>query len=553
MNDEEKNQGQLIRELEELRKQVALLKEEEAKSQRAQESLQLSEQRYQTVADFTYDWEQWVDAEGKYLYVSPSCERITGYRAQEFIDNPSLFFDIIHPEDRLKAKIHFHDEHYNPDVGHLDFRILTKSGDERWISHYCQPIYDSQSRWLGRRANNRDFTDKKQIERQLLLAQRMEAIGTLSGGIAHDFNNILTPILMGTELAQLTLPEESPAQDLLQKVIQAAQRAKELVRQIQVFSRPGNEEKRPIRLGPVVKEVIKLIRSSLPSTIEINPHIDEGPDTIIADSIEIHQVIMNLCNNAAHAMRIKGGRLDIGLTNQTLEAFELTRYGDVSPGNFIKLTVRDTGHGMDSRTMEKIFDPFFTTKERGEGTGMGLSVVHGIIKSLKGTITVDSTPDQGTTFCVYIPCLKEEIIKESEKNKQAPRGTERILLVDDETSIGNLYEIMLERLGYQVETRSNALEAWNYFRENPDQFDLVITDQTMPKMTGIELAEGLLRLRPDLPIILCTGFSQQDVAESAKKVGIQEILLKPIARPELTQLIRKLLDRKARKKATSIG
>jgi PAS domain S-box-containing protein len=507
-----------------------------------EQQLKESEERYRTVADFTYDWEQWVDPEGNFLYVSPSCERITGYDSQAFLDRPALFYEIIHPDDQQKVKSHFQDEHYSPEVGQLEFRLLTKAGQERWISHFCVPVYGSSGHWLGRRASNHDLTERKQLEKQLLQAQRMEAIGTLAGGIAHDFNNILTPILMGTEMAQLRIPEEHPAQNDLNKVMQATQRAKELVQQILTFSRQGDEEKEPLRLTLLVKQVIQFIRASLPATIEIRQNLSARSDIVIGNPIQIHQVIMNLCSNAAHAMRDGGGLLEINLANETVGAFDSTRYGNLKPGEFVKLTIRDTGHGMDSRTMDKIFDPFFTTKARGEGTGMGLAVVHGIVKNLEGAVTLESTPGQGTSFHVFLPGDETRAIEEIEKHEPPPNGTERILFVDDEAAITEIYKNVLEQLGYTIDTRNNALDALRDFQKNPDRFDLVITDQTMPKMTGIELAGALLGIRPNLPIILCTGFSEQIIPETINKAGIQAFMWKPIGRLELARTIRKLLD-----------
>jgi PAS domain S-box-containing protein len=501
-----------------------------------------SEERYRTVADFTYDWEHWVAPDGNFLYVSPSCERITGHKAQDFIDNPSLFLEIIHPDDHRSVNAHFYDQHHMPNPEHIEFRILTKAGQKRWISHSCQPVYGSEGQWLGRRASNRDVTEIKQIEEQLRHAQRMEAIGTLAGGIAHDFNNILTPILMGTELAQLTIPEDDLAQEHLWKVLQAGHRAKELVKQILTFSRQDEEKVKPLKLIPIVKEVVKLIRASLPATIEINQHIQAQSDIILANPIQIHQVIMNLCTNAAYAMREKGGILEIGLTNDTMEAGDLIRSGEIKPGNFVKITVQDTGHGIDSRIRENIFDPFFTTKEREEGTGMGLSMVHGIVKSLEGAIAVASEPLKGTLFSVYLPCVKAELVDENEKRESAPPGTERLLFIDDEPMIPEIYESMLQQLGYHVEIRTKPLEAWDYFCENPDKVDMMITDQTMPYITGIELAKKVLELRPGLPIILCTGFSQQEVVDVARNAGISAVLFKPIGRLTFAQTIRNILD-----------
>ncbi|MBI5589777.1 MAG: response regulator [Deltaproteobacteria bacterium] len=544
MNDETKTKGQLIQELKELREQNTLLKEAVSKRKLAERQLTESEQRYRTVADFTYDWEQWVGPGGKFLYVSPSCERITGYPSRDFIDNPLLFIEIIHPDDLARVKSHFTDEHHNLNPNHLEFRILTKTGQARWISHSCQPVYGSEGQWLGRRASNRDVTESKRIEEQLRHSQRMEAIGTLAGGIAHDFNNILTPILLGTEMVQLTLSEDDPAQVNLRKVLQATHRARELVKQILTFSRQNEEQVRPLKLTPVVKEVAKLIRASLPASIKIDLYVQAESDIIMSNPVQIQQVIMNLCTNAAYAMRENGGILEIGLVNEILEGSDPIRAENLKPGKFVKITVRDTGQGIDSRIREKIFDPFFTTKEREEGTGMGLPVVHGIVKSLDGAITVESDPLKGTRFSVYLPCVEEQLVEMTEKRESAPTGTERILFIDDEPMIPEFCNYMLQQLGYRVEIRTNPLDALDYFRENPDKVDVMITDQTMPGITGIELAKRVLQLRPELPVILCTGFSQQEMVEAARKVGIQEVLFKPVGSLVIARTIRKVLDSK---------
>jgi CheY-like chemotaxis protein/two-component sensor histidine kinase len=349
---------------------------------------------------------------------------------------------------------------------------------------------------------------------------------------------------MGTELAQLTLAEDDPVQEDLGKVLQATHRAKELVGQILTFSRQEKEEARPLRVTTIVKEVIKLIRASLPATIEIREKILAQTDTVLADPIQIHQVILNLCTNAAHAMKEKGGTLEIDLNNEMIESSDLSRIGEVQPGKFVKLSVRDTGHGMDQRTLEKIFDPFFTTKERGEGTGMGLSVVHGIVKNLKGAITVESWPQKGTLFTIFLPCVESETVEKGQRMEGAPPGTERILFVDDEAVIPDIYKSMLQRLGYRAEIRSDPLEAWEYFRQNPHKIDLIITDHTMPGLTGLELTEKVFRIRPGMPIILCTGFSQEGVEEAAKKAGIPVVLFKPIDRLTMARTIRRVLDSK---------
>jgi len=390
--------------------------------------------------------------------------------------------------------------------------------------------------------SGRDITEFKILHQKLNQAYKMEAIGTLAGGIAHDFNNILSPIIMGTEMVLAEIPHMNPEEGILRKVIQAAVRAKELVQQILNFSRQENEDKRFIQFIPIIKETVKLIRSSLPSTIEIKLDILAEDDVIQGDPVQMHQVLMNLCTNAFHSMQEKGGLLEIQITNENIDSEEATLSDDLKPGYFVKLAIKDTGHGMDSKTMEKIYDPFFTTKARGEGTGMGLSVVHGIIKDHEGYLYIESVVEKGTTFTILLPCIKNVLTEEKEKIEPPPFGSERILFVDDEQAIVNMCPRAIKRWGYTVDATTNALEAMDTFQKNPYQYDLVITDQTMPELTGVALAKKLLNIRHDIPIILCTGFSEEVTRENLQQFGIRDLLMKPIVLLELAQTIRRVLD-----------
>ncbi|MGV8059616.1 MAG: PAS domain S-box protein [Smithellaceae bacterium] len=507
----------------------------------AQETFIRGEEYFRTLIENSTDIIMIVDAKGTIIFASPSVERFIGYTPDEMIGMNA--FDFIMPADIQRAFADFAQALLVREESTFNtFRVRHKDGSERILEGLGKNLLDNKT-ITGFIMNIHDVTDRKKIEKQLRQAQRMEAIGTLASGIAHDFNNILTPILLGTEMAQLSIPEESPVQHDLKKVIEATNRAKELVKQIMTFSHRGEEEKGPLNLITIVKEALKLIRASLPSTIEIKQHIEANSAMVKASAAGIHQVIMNLCTNAAYAMRQKGGLLEIRLTNENIKSSGPIQSKDLKPGNYIKLSVLDTGQGMDSLTIEKIFDPFFTTKEQGEGTGMGLSVVHGIIKSLGGKITVHSELQKGTTFTVYLPCMHKAADQNSETHRNALPGSERILFIDDEIVITDLYKNMLERLGYKVDTTYNAIEALDLFRKDPKRFDLIITDQTMPKMTGIALAKELICLRPDLPIILCTGLSQEKAAEEARRMGVKEVLFKPVGRVALVQAIRKLLDR----------
>ena len=386
--------------------------------------------------------------------------------------------------------------------------------------------------------------EKKELQTQLQQAQKMQAIGTMAGGIAHDFNNILFPIVGYTEMAMADLPEDSLTRSNLEEVLKAADRAKGLVRQILTFSRQSEQERKPLKIQPIVKEALTLLRASLPTTIEIRQKIDKACGAILADPIQIHQVMMNLCTNAYHAMREKGGVLGVTLTEVDIDSSDLGSNVDLKPGPYVRLTVSDTGRGMKRAEMERIFEPYFTTKGPGEGAGMGLAVVHGVARSHGGHITVYSEPGKGAAFHVYLPRIDGSIgiAPAAVPSEPAPSGTERVLLTDDEEQIVNMEQQMLERLGYHVTARTSSVEALKAFRAQPEKFDLVITDQTMPNMTGAELAQKLMGIRPDIPVILCTGFSEVIPEEKARAMGLRAYVMKPIVKSEIAKIIRRVLD-----------
>jgi PAS domain S-box-containing protein len=387
----------------------------------------------------------------------------------------------------------------------------------------------------------RAYEELRVTQGQLLQVQKMEAIGALAGGIAHDFNNILTAIIGYTELAREEATEGSRVRANLQEVLKAGMRAKDLVQQILMFSRQSEQEQKPLQVDSIVKEGLKLLRASIPTTVEIRPNIQRECGTVLGDPTQIYQVLVNLCVNAAHAMREKGGVLEVSLMNVDFDAAS-AQHPDLKPGPYVKLTVSDTGHGMERAVMQRIFDPYFTTKGPGEGTGMGLAVVHGAVKNHGGAITVDSEPGKGTTFHVYFPRMERGGAPEAEAAASVPTGSERILFVDDEKALVDMVKQMIESLGYKVAGRTSSIEALEAFRAQPDKFDLVITDQTMPNMTGETLAKELLRIRSDIPIILCTGYSELITKEKAKAMGIRQLIMKPVVRSELARIIRHVLD-----------
>jgi nitrogen-specific signal transduction histidine kinase/ActR/RegA family two-component response regulator len=386
--------------------------------------------------------------------------------------------------------------------------------------------------------------EKARLQIQLQQAQKMEAIGTLAGGIAHDFNNILAPIIGCTELSLDDASDNTFLYENLQQVLKAGMRAKDLVQQILTFSRQANQELKPLRVQTIIKEVLKLTRSTLPSTIQIQQHISNQCGLVMADATQIHQIAMNLITNAYHAMEQTGGKLEVMLKEVALTSDDL-KNPDLMPGTYVCLTVTDTGIGMEKSIVDRIFDPYYTTKEKEKGTGLGLSVVHGIVKEFGGDISVHSEPGKGTVFHVYLPVIKAQAEAfEIETVEPVLKGTEKILLVDDEDQIIRMEKHMLAKLGYQVTAITSSIEALELFRKDPEHFDLIITDMTMPNMTGLKFSQKIFEKRPDIPIIICTGFSEAIDDHKVKHFGIRGYVMKPVVRRELARKIREALDKK---------
>jgi len=389
-----------------------------------------------------------------------------------------------------------------------------------------------------------DLAKQKESEYLIRRMQKIEALGTLAGGIAHDINNILAPILVNTELALMETLGLEPRRSL-EIVLEAAQRGRKLVKQILAFAANREADKKPVRLAPVVEESLRLVRSTIPTTIEIRSELADEKGMVLANSTQVEQILVNLCSNAAHAMRAKGGILSIGLAGVRFDERSPARPPELSPGPYLRLSVADTGCGMAPEVMERIFDPFFTTKHASEGAGMGLAVVHGIVKTHDGTITVTSEPGKGSAFSVYLPQIDALLEPKGATAEFRPLGNARILFVDDEEIQVRSWQPALERFGYSVNAQSDSAKALRAFRAQPGRFDLAIVDQTMPGLTGTKLAAEMLRLRPGFPVILCTGFSGEIDEDQALAMGIREFLLKPFSIQELAEAIRRALTSRA--------
>ncbi len=496
-----------------------------------------------------------LDNEGNCTFCNPSCLRLLGYEKEQALLGRKMH-SIIHysrhdgsdyPEEDCKICQGLKGK----DVLHADDEVFWKAnGSSFWVEYWSHPIIKNNE-VVGAVITFIDISERKeaQDEReklsiQLQQAQKMEAVGTLAGGIAHDFNNILSAIYGYSELALVELPDDSIIKTYIKEMFNAATRARELVRQILTFSRQEAQKQSPVEAHIVIKEALKLLRASIPATIEIRQNIDPHCGSILASPTQIHQILMNLCTNAYHAMRETGGVLSVSLVPEKLMNNEVISGVSLSPGPYLKLEVSDTGHGMEQKTIDRIFEPYFTTKAKGEGTGLGLSVVHGIIKSQEGHIIVNSEPGKGTTFRIYWPAIEQSAYSvESVFMQPIPTGKENILLLDDEDSTLDVEKTMLKKLGYHVYAFNNPLEALNRFRKQPDMFDLIVTDMTMPAMTGDKFSIKVLEIQPDMPIILCTGYSEAITEDMAKQIGIRAFVMKPIEINKFAVLLRKLLEK----------
>ena len=515
---------------------------------KAEEDLSLSEDRYRRLFEDASLGIFRVTREGKILNVNPAYARMFGFNSPEEAKSQvnDVAVDLYVDPSRRKEVLRVILDTKRPVRTEDLYR--RKDGSIFTADLHVWGVHDTEGKFLYLEGFLEDISERKRaedekekLETQLRQSQKVEAIGLLAGGIAHDFNNILQPIIGYTEMQLLELPPSSPLRENLEEVLNASLRAKELVRQILAASRSTLEQQRiPIDISLIIKEALKLLRSSLPTSIEMRQKIRNG--VALADPTQIHQVLMNLCTNAAHAMDGKG-ILEVRLSHVDLSECDLADQSifDLKPGPYLRLTVSDTGCGMDAKTMERIFDPYFTTKEVGKGSGMGLAVVNGIVKRHQGAITVQSEPGKGTTFSLYIPRVDVQPEATIQVDDSPTRGSERILLVDDEPAVMAMGAKLLKNLGYKVTSRTDSVDALEVFRSSPDEFNLVITDYTMPKLTGLDFAREVLRIRPDMQILLCTGFSEKINSGHMKELGIK-LLMKPYGIRQISEAVRKILD-----------
>jgi PAS domain S-box-containing protein len=513
------------------------------KRREIESQLRDSELRFRNLVESINDWFWEVDPQGVYTYAGPQVKGLLGYDPDEVLGKSP--YDFMTPEERERVEKTF--KSFITERKPIELfknALMHKDGRQVVVETSGLPIYDAQARFCGFRGTDRDITEKVKLEEHLQQAQKMESIGTLAGGIAHDFNNILGIMVGNAELALDDVPPWNPGYQNLQEIKTAGLRAAHIVKQLLSFSRKSEQKLKPVEIKAIIKDSLNLLRATMPATVEIRENYASAEGNILADPIQINQVIMNLCINASQSMEEEGGIIEVRALKIDLNDLN----GDGSPGlpkgNYIKISVRDTGKGIDPQIVDKIFDPYFTTKEVGRGSGMGLAVVHGIVKNHGGGVTVDNVVGEGATFNVFFPLANESAEVEADKTEPLQHGNETILVVDDEPSIVYMTAQMLRRMGYQVEAQVNPDEAIEQLQSGSPKIDLVISDMTMPQMTGIQLFEKVQQIDPEIPVIICTGHSDLINPKKARELGIAALAMKPITRQAITKAVRDVLDGK---------
>lgn len=539
--DKIRSTKQLLDELAEMRGKVAELEKSGSQLKQAEEALRESEERYRIAIEHSNDGVAIVKGD-QHVYVNRQFLNMFGYERPEEVLGMTRFFTV-HPDDRERvAALNLGRQRGEPVPARYEFKGIRKDGSILYVEvSATRIVYQGAPATL---AYLRDVSERKQHEEERRQSQKMQAIGTLAGGIAHDFNNILAAIIGFSERALNSIDEKSPARRYVDLVRKSGIRGRDLVSQILTFSRKTAENLKPLSLTPIIEETCRMLRAMLPAAIRIETHLESESDEIYGDASQIQQVLMNLSTNAAHAMRNDGGIIGITLSNTSLDRDNPVLQSDMQPGRYVVLSVRDTGTGMDEDVRIRVFEPFFSTKPVGEGTGMGLSMVYGIVKSHKGAITVWSEPGKGSVFTVFFPRTGEDQELVEEAASRLPGGKERILFVDDEELLVEVTQSILEELGYQVRATTDSRDALKSFSQDPHGFDLVITDHLMPDMTGADLAREIMRIRSDIPVILCTGWTNAISEEEVKAMGVRELVIKPLTRRETAETVRRVLGEK---------
>lgn len=512
----------------------------------AEQALRESEEKYRSLMETVADPVIVYDQSGKVVYVNQAFSKVFGWTSQKVLGKR---LDFVPSEEAPPTMAKLSEVMRGGSCHGFETRRFTKGGTLVDVCISAASHQDAEGKVIGIVVSLQDITQRKlaeeeanKLEAQLRQAQKMEAIGTLAGGIAHDFNNILGAIIGFTDASLLSMPPDSPLRGNLQKVLEAGMRAKDLVKQILTFSRQTEQEIKPIKVGHIVEEVVNLLRATIPSDIEIGSQI-KADCVVMGDPTQMHQVLMNICTNSVQAMQNDGGLMEIKLDTIEIDPKSAKLVSELTPGTYQRISISDTGHGMAKDVIDRIFEPFFTTKEQGKGTGLGLSVAHGIIKKHGGKTSAYSEPGKGSTFSIYLPVLEagSDDVRQTEAPLEIPRGSEHILFVDDDELLVEVGSQVLAALGYQVTCFTSALKALEAFKQNPQDFDVVLTDMNMPKMSGLDLANELTGIRPDIPIVLCTGFSERISASQSESLGIKKTIMKPMVARDIALAVREVL------------
>jgi PAS domain S-box-containing protein len=507
------------------------------KNRKIELELKKSEERYRNLVECTHDLIWSMDLYGNYSFSNKAVIKFLGYEPEEIVNNK--IFSKIHP-DEMKQIIEMYKKSIKEKCGwkNVVIRWFHKDGSIRLLESTATPVFDSDDQLRGFNGIDRDVTMKKRMEDEMLNTKKLESIGILTKGIAHNFNNILAIILGNTELSLDIVPKWNPVYDNLQIMKNASWRASDLVKQLTTFSRYNDQKLESVNIGEIINESNGLLRSKIPGTIEIRYDIQTTDETILSDPVLLNQILMNLCLNSSDAIENTVGLIEISAKKVFIDNNAANDHIELKRGNYIQLVVKDSGTGIDPSIIDQIFDPFFTTKDKGNGFGMGLAVVHGIVKYHKGAIRVDSKPGKGAAFTIYFPGIQTVTKEKSDESDTLLMGNEKILFVDDEEAVVSTMKKALEQLGYNVKTTTNPKDAMNMIRSKPDMFDLIISDMIMPQMTGVMLFEEVRKIRKDIPFIICTGHSELINEYKAKAMGISHYIMKPFSIKKFAESIR---------------